>query len=271
MSGARSRLATRIAATETPDPPFDGTSRPPAPIRAPQLAFPDAEGMGKYAQGGRDGDVYHVTNLDDAGKGSLRFGINSAKGPRTIVFDVDGTIELESRLTISNPYLTITGQMAPGEGITITGQTVQVHDTHDVIIQFLRIRPGDKRPLSPESHDGLAIRRSHDVMIDHVSIAWAIDENLSLFESENVTIQWSIISESLVDSLHPLGHQGFANLTQGGAVTMHHNLFAHHNYRMPRIKDADVDFVDDVIHQTGSTINSPSAVPGHRTGSASRD
>ena len=222
---------------------------------ARQLAFPGAEGMGAYAQGGRGGDVYVVTNLQDSGAGSLRHGVDSAIGPRTIVFQVNGTIELESRLIIDQPYLTIAGQTAPGEGITISGQTVILQDTHDIIMRYLRIRPGDDNPLAPHTHDALTIANSHDIMIDHMSLSWAIDEVLNTSNVENITVQWSVISEPLDNSVHPKGGRGYNSLSTRTSISMHHNLIAHGGFRMPRLNDgSQFDLANNVIYNWSKSM-----------------
>ena len=227
-----------------------------------QLAFPGAEGMGAYAVGGRGGDVYHVTNLDDSGEGSLRYGIDNATGPRTIVFDVGGVIDLQSRLTIDAPNLTIAGHSAPGEGITITGQTVEVRNTHDIIMRYLRIRPGDHNSPTPDQQDGLVVIGSHDLMFDHLSLSWGIDEVFDVHDSENVTLQWSIVSEGLSNSLHSKGRHGYGSLSTSTNISFHHNLFAHHDLRMPKVKGGQVDIVNNVFYDWAlsnpTSVGSPS-------------
>ena len=213
-----------------------------------QLAFPGAMGFGAYAQGGRGGDVYHVTQLQDHGVGSLRDGINSATGPRTIVFDVSGTIELSSMLIISNPYLTIAGQTAPGDGITLRNYPLAVSKTHDVIIRYMRFRPGD---AVVNETDALLVYSSHDVMIDHVSASWGVDENVDTSQSNNVTIQWSVISEGLHDSTHSKGPHSSGSIHTFGAISLHHNLFIHNNWRNPLVLQ-QADLVNNVIYDWGS-------------------
>ncbi len=222
---------------------------PLAAIATPQLAFPGAEGMGAYAQGGRGGDVYVVTNLLDDGVGSLRYGVTHATGPRTIVFAVSGVIDLQTRLIINQPYLTITGQTAPGDGITLTGETVIISDTHDIILRYLRIRPGDEHPSAPRTHDSLTVANSHDIMLDHLSLSWAIDEIFNSADVENITLQWSIISEPLVDSVSPGGELGYNALSYRSSISIHHNLIAHGSFRMPRVTDGSTfDITNNVIY-----------------------
>ena len=239
----------------------DGTWYEPPVIESntvEQLAFDGAEGMGRFAKGGRGGDVYHVTNLQDDGEGSLRHGIESMTGPRTIVFDVSGTIFLNSRLTVDTPYLTIAGQTAPGDGIAIANHTFQIHNTHDIIVRYIRTRAGDLdiSNTSPDTHDTFAIRWSHDVIVDHVSMSWSTDETLATYQSENITIQWSIISESLSDSYHSKGPHGYASLNWGGSISLHHNLISHHDYRMPKLKDITAEVVNNIFYDWGRSYPS---------------
>ncbi len=217
--------------------------------------------MGAYAQGGRGGDVYIVTNLNDDGEGSLRYGIHTATGPRTIVFEVSGVIDLQSRLLINRPYLTITGQSAPGDGITITGESVIIQDTNDIIMRYLRIRPGDAHPSVPRTHDGLTVINAHDIMLDHMSLSWSIDEVFNTSDVENITIQWSIISEPLEHSIHPSGSHGYSALSNRSSISFHHNLIAHGSFRMPRINEgSSFDIVNNVIYDWSASM--PTSV-GH--------
>jgi hypothetical protein len=222
--------------------------------RVQPRAFPGAEGFGAFATGGRGGDVYHVTSLADAGAGSLRHGVETARGARTIVFDRSGTIFLRSELEIDRPFLTLAGQSAPGDGVTVAGFGTRITGTHDVIVRYLRFRPGDIN--CPEfQDDALSVVDSRDVIIDHVSASWSVDETLSVTRSDRVTVQWSIIAESLNASCHEKGLHGYGSLLRWGkgGLSFHHNLFAHHASRNPRIgDDLDLDFVNNVVYDWGS-------------------
>jgi pectate lyase len=174
------------------------------------IAFPGAEGFGAYAQGGRGGDVYHVTNLADSGPGSLRHGIENMNGPRTIVFDLSGTVFLESRLRITHPYLTIAGQTAPGDGITLAQYPLDVAASH-VVIRYIRSRVGDN---IVQRTDAVHIEAGSNIIIDHVSASWAIDEVMSSQSGDVdlLTIQWSMITEALNESHHEKGDHAYGGI-----------------------------------------------------------
>lgn len=215
-------------------------------------AFPGAEGAGAYTPGGRGGQVFVVTTLEDyrPGKekpipGSLRHAID-ADGPRTIVFDVGGIIDLKNDLEIRNPFVTIAGQSAPSNsgGITLRRYSLEVK-THDVVVRYLRIRPGD---LAGKELDGLSCS-AQNVIIDHCSVSWAIDETLSTNgDSRDLTVQWCFITESLNKSLHKKGEHGYGSLISGpGEISYHHNLYAFHHSRNPRPGDVLLDFRNNTI------------------------
>ena len=176
------------------------------------LAFPGAEGFGKYASGGRGGKVFHVTNLDDDGEGSLRWALRR-NGPKTIVFDVSGTIYLESTLNISKDSITIAGQTAPGEGITIAGYPVKMKRANNVIMRYLRFRLGD---MNKVEDDALSVTDCKNVIIDHITASWSTDECVSTYRNEDFTLQWSLISESLYKSSHEKGAHGYGGIWEIG-------------------------------------------------------
>jgi pectate lyase len=182
------------------------------------LAFPEAEGYGKYTVGGRGGVVYEVTNLNDSGAGSLRAAVQ-ASGPRTIVFRVSGTILLNSSLNIANPYLTIAGQTAPGDGICLRRHTLNIN-ADQVIIRYIRVRYGDE---IQNDADAVSMRYRKNIILDHVTASWGDDETLSLYHGENITVQWCMISETLNRG----GTHGFAGIWGSQYSTFHHNLVAH--------------------------------------------
>ncbi|HEX8557077.1 MAG TPA: pectinesterase family protein [Pyrinomonadaceae bacterium] len=238
------------------DPNFRGgtsaTMTIHAPGQRPVRAFPGAEGAGANARGGRGGDVYHVTNLNDSGAGSLREGVRTAAGPRTIVFDVAGTINLATRLNVNKSFLTIAGQTAPGGGVTVAGHSTVVSGSH-VVIRYMRFRMGDLNCPAVQD-DALWVDKGTDVILDHVSASWSVDETLSVTESNNVTVQWSFITESMKNSCHEKGAHGYGSLIRYGAgvVTYHHNLYAHHDSRNPRLGDnVGLDFVNNVVYNWG--------------------
>ena len=220
----------------------------PAFGQEPLLAFPTAEGYGKYTVGGRGGKVYEVTNLNDSGEGSLREAIN-ASGPRTVVFRVSGTIDLKSALKIKNPYITIAGQTAPGQGICIKRYPLNI-DADEVIIRHIRVRLGDE---TGDEADAIGCRYHKNFILDHVSASWSIDETMSIYHCENVTIQWCMITESLYNSNHSKGAHGFGGIWGSNHSTYHHNLIAHHSSRNPRWASGAGynDYRNNVIYNWG--------------------
>jgi len=209
-----------------------GLAREPTSIIA---AFPGAEGFGANTPGGRGGKVIAVTNLSDDGPGSFRAACE-AEDPRIVVFRISGLITLTRKLVIKNPYITIAGQTAPGEGICLRNFTFVIA-THDVVVRYLRSRLGD---LTAQEDDSITVAAgSKNVILDHCSATWSIDENLSLAgDVSNVTVQWCLIAEGLNQSKHSKGAHGYGSLSRAnGPVTWHHNLWAHNVSRNPRLGD----------------------------------
>lgn len=226
-------------------------------------AFPGAEGYGRMTTGGRGGEVYIVTSLaDDGSVGTLRYGIEKLSGPRTIVFQVSGTIHLTSDLRIKNGDMTIAGQTAPGDGICLAGFPVY-NSASNVIFRFLRFRMGNKESIHPDGADAFGGKGATNVMIDHCSISWCTDECASFYGNDLFTMQWCIISESLRLGGHTKGPHGYGGIWGGEHSSFHHNLLAHHDSRNPRfgagakvrkngICDGDyVDFRNNVIYNWG--------------------
>ncbi len=219
---------------------FVGLLLSSTPAMAQQLAFPGAEGAGRFALGGRGGRVITVTNLNDSGAGSLRAAVE-ATGPRTIIFALSGTIKLAKPLRIREGRVTIAGQSAPGDGITLRDHPLEVA-ADDVVIRFIRSRLGDE---SKTESDAIWIFRGRRIILDHVSASWSVDETLSASANYiqpnegwfDLTVQWSIIANSLTKSLHAKGEHGYGSLIRGGRgskASWHHNLWANHSARMPR-------------------------------------
>jgi pectate lyase len=206
----------------------------------PLRAFPGAQGFGTETVAGRGGKVIRVTNLSDSGTGSLRAAL-TASGPRIVIFDVSGTIEWFSNVTIKNPNITVAGQTAPFPGITVRGAALQI-DTHDVLIQHLRTRVGDRQNVP--NPDGIWVQQgAYNIVVDHCSLSWGIDENASISPPvptsnppRNITFSNTIFSEGLFDSVNDRGthSRGFL-LRQSYNVSLLRNLFAHNDKRNPEV------------------------------------
>jgi len=201
-----------------------------------------------YTTGGRGGDVYEVTTLADSGPGSLREGV--ARSNTTIVFRVGGTIYLESPLKITGSNLTIAGQTAPGEGITVAGYDTSISGDN-IIIRYMRFRLGDLHITEADAFGG---RYHKNIIIDHCSFSWSVDEVLSLYVNDNTTVQWSIISESMTMTTHQKGRHGYGGIWGGNYATFHHNLIVHNVSRNPRFAGTageTVEFYNNVIYNWG--------------------
>ena len=222
--------------------------------------FPGAEGFGTRTAAGRGGKVLFVTSLADSGPGTLREAVNQPF-PRTILFRTGGTIELESELQIFQPFVTVAGQTAPGDGILLknAGMTIL---THDVLVQHLRVRPGDLGKGKPENNDALGILNAghgkdgvYNVVVDHCSFSWSEDETVSTwFAPRDITLSWCIISEALNRARHPKKTHSAGLLIGDGSdrVTVHHCLLAHHDFRNPLICGGGThDFIGNVVYNWG--------------------
>ena len=228
-------------------------------------AFPGAEGFGAFTPGGRGGKVLFVTTLEDydASKGeapipgSLRAALDT-NGPRIVTFRVSGTIFLKTSLTVRQPWLTIAGQTAPGDGICIARSLFRI-ETHDVIVRHLRFRLGDQ--AERESGTFQIGNGSQNVIVDHCSLSWSTDENCTVHgpNVQNITLQWCLIAESLNRSFHPKGEHGHGSLlrSDGGGFSIHHSVYAHNNSRNPRPGGYDnspgllLDFCNNVVYDWG--------------------
>ncbi len=230
---------------------------------AQQIAFPGAEGFGKYATGGRGGQVVAVTNLNDSGEGSFRWALEQYPGePLTVVFAVSGIIELQSKIQIKRSNLTIAGQTAPGDGICLKNQSLILNGAFskgnhgNIIIRFIRSRPGGTLKAGLYGFD---MENCHDVIVDHCSFSWANEECAAMYDTKNVTVQWCIVSEGLYEAGHQKGHRSYGGVWGGQYASYHHNLLAHLNSRAVRFNGARahdtialIDYRNNVIYNWGN-------------------
>lgn len=208
-------------------------------------AFPGAEGYGKYTTGGRGGEVYIVTNLNDSGEGSLRDAVSESN--RTIVFEVSGNLVLDSPLRIKGDNITIAGQTAPGDGISVVNHSTYI-EGNNIIIRYMTFRMGDQ---TESTADALSVRGRSDLIIDHSSMSWGIDEVASIYDMKNVTLQNSIVAEALHMTDHDKGRHGFGGIW-GSSTSYLNNIIAHNSSRNPRFKgsleDEGLDFRNNIVY-----------------------
>ncbi|MCX6910247.1 MAG: hypothetical protein NTY01_19690 [Verrucomicrobia bacterium] len=219
------------------------------PLGSGTRAFPGAEGYGAFAKGGRGGKALFVTNLNNSGPGSLREAINT-KGPRTVIFRVGGVIELKKSLQIREPFITIAGQTAPGDGICLKGaaDTLTLNNTHDVIVRYLRVRTGHTGDKNENEGDCIACYSARNFILDHCSASWGTDETISCTQTcDRYTVQWCILAEGLSYYGHSMG-----SILGGDRSSWHHNLYAHCGTRNPRFAGlCRCDFRNNVIYDWG--------------------
>ena len=230
---------------------------------AQQIAFPGAEGFGKYATGGRGGKVAAVTNLNDNGEGSFRNALEKFPGePLTVIFKVSGIIELQTKIQIKRSNLTIAGQTAPGDGICLKNQSLILNGASakgnhgNIIIRFIRSRPGGTLKTGLYGYD---MENCHDVIVDHCSFSWANEECAAMYDTKNTTVQWCIVSEGLYEAGHQKGHRSYGGVWGGQYASYHHNLIAHQNSRAVRFDGARahdtmaiIDYRNNVIYNWGN-------------------
>ncbi len=250
-----------------PVPPIE-KKLPPLSVEAtesdPIVAFPGAQGYGAQTVGGRGGRVVHVTTLADSGEGSLRWALESLTGPRIVVFDVGGIIRLKDQILVRDGYVTIAGQSAPGEGVTVSGARIRIKAS-EIIIRGMHFRPGDGPGQEAGDRDGLMIGTTdavlRNIIVDHNSFAWAVDENLDINgKVTNVTVSNNIIARGLSRSIHPKGEHSKGMLVSnwGGAaddasnITIIRNLFADNMQRNPEVRAGqNIEIVNNLIRNHG--------------------
>jgi hypothetical protein len=230
---------------------------------AQQIAFPGAEGFGKYASGGRGGKVVEVTNLNDSGDGSFRAALEQyPNDPITVVFRVSGIIELKSSLVIRRSNVTIAGQTAPGDGICLKDHSFVLSgagkggNKGNIIIRYIRSRPGGTLKTGLYGFD---MENCDHVIIDHCSFSWANEECAAMYDTKNTTVQWCIVSEGLYEAGHAKGHRSYCGVWGGQYASYHHNLIANQNSRTVRFNGgrahdtiALIDYRNNVIYNWGS-------------------
>ncbi|GIW40878.1 MAG: hypothetical protein KatS3mg076_1455 [Candidatus Binatia bacterium] len=251
--------------THTPTPTVPPTHTPsPTPASTPSAlpAFPGAEGFGATTVGGRGGVILKVTNLDADGPGSLRAALE-AEGPRIVVFDVGGTIDLGGEsIIVRNPFLTVAGQTAPGDGILVKNGEIDIR-THDVVIRGLRIRVGDIPNQSPSQIlRGINItgNNAYNIVVDHNSISWGRGGNLYVLNgARDVTFSWNIVAEALrIEGSKGITHHS----TAGGNISSHHNVLVSNNQRNPQIRSPQNVVANNLVYNYGQRAIELLLMPG---------
>ena len=222
--------------------------------------IPGAAGYGITTRAGRGGAIHRVTNLRADGPGSLRACVD-AVGPRVCVFEVSGIIRLTSNLVVRNSNITIAGQTAPSPGIMILGAGLHIYGASDVLVQHMRFRPGDNRtgPV-PDNRDALIISHAtsefRNVVIDHCSFSWSIDELVSVFRGwDQVTLSNNIFADPLNDSLHSKGNHGYGILLEDeGRTSIVNNLLTNNERRNPLSKATHVVFANNVVYNGSKSM-----------------
>ena len=229
---------------------------------APGLpAFPGAEGFGASTAGGRGGRVIKVTNLNAVGPGSLQEAV-SAEGPRIVVFEASGVIE--GPVEIHHGQVTIMGQTAPGAGITIHGPFTSQSgpELRDVVVRFLRVRP---RPHTGWNQDAVSFNNVAGCILDHISLSWGSDENMGLYDTHELTVQWCALEES--DAIGYPGGQphnvGLLSGPGGKNISIHHNLFAHHRRRNPAVANGPADIRNNVFYNFRDGLSHEGHIPNN--------
>ncbi|MBM3215886.1 pectate lyase [Candidatus Poribacteria bacterium] len=237
-----------------PEGPKNPSTPRPIPPQTGIPVFPGAEGFGTRTVAGRGGRIVHVTTLADSGPGSLREALLQPY-PRIVVFRVSGIIELTRSLFVSEPFVTVAGQTAPGDGICIKNAGVVI-TAHDVLIQHLRIRPGNEGDVDADTNDAVEVLGAHNVVLDHLSTGWSEDETIGLWQgAHDVTVSWSVVAEALNRSRHRKKTHSAGLLIGDGSyhASIHHNLFAHNDFRNPLIGGGGThDVVNNVIYDWGA-------------------
>ncbi len=250
-SGPQAASSAAAAAAEPADP-IEGLA-----------VFPGAQGFGTRTPAGRGGTVVAVTSLADSGPGTLREALDDS-APKIIVFRVGGIIQLKSLLFVHHPFVTIAGQTAPGDGILLKDFGIVV-TTHDVLLQSIRVRPGNHGAIRPDQNKAIVILgpqekglTGHNIVLDHISASWGEDETITSWSgAHDITVSWSIVSEALNRSRHPKGTHSAGLLVGDGSdrVSVHHNLLAHNDFRNPLIISGGThDIVNNVIFDWGSLV-----------------